>query len=280
MRVLSFVVMVTVVLGTLLAIPRRSNRVAACSIAPSMFENEVKRAGLILLADASDVGGGENSAPTLTPTLTPPPPETATRDPSATRTSRPTISVTATPAAPSSTPPHEPPARPELVGQRATLDVVQVYIGQPEPRFVIDGSARASYERELRGVEAGFRSPCGPWPAARYVEGGRYLVLVGRSTQGDYITYRRLRVEGDDIALHEDVYGSQYVSGLQMQGVTYRRYFAGVAARIDQGTDYDYATITADRLPLMMLVHAITDIRNGTSIAPPETGNAGLAASP
>jgi hypothetical protein len=59
-----------------------------------------------------------------------------------------------------------------------------------------------------------------------------------------------------------------------LQEATYRRYFAGVPARIENGI----AIITADRVPLARVLDAVTALRGGREIAPPETGSAGLAA--
>jgi len=267
--------------GMIAASSREPARVGACSIAPTIFDDLVKKVPFIVLADVVDAGGPQNSAPTLSPTPTPSRTATNTPDPSTTRTPKPSATPrtrTPTPLPASPTPTSTPPPYYDLTGTRATLSILRTYAGDaPASPFVIDAEQRAQFERELRGIEAGQRGSCGPFPPARYSAGARYVVLAARERSGASATSMRLRVEGDDVILCDKSRPNDW-SCPQMHGATYRRFFAGVEARIDPAGDQDYATITAARMPLARFVAAIKAIRSGSNITPPETGSAGLAA--
>jgi hypothetical protein len=267
--------------GMLVASSREPAPVGACSIAPTIFDDLVKKVPFIVLADVTETGGPENSAPTLSPTPTPSPTATDTPVPGATRTPKPSATPrtrTPTPLPASPTPTYTPPPYYDLTGTRATLSIVQAYAGDPPPSpFVIDAEQRAQFERELRGIEAGLRGSCGPFPPARYRAGARYVVLAARERSGAAATSMRIHVEGDDVILCDKSRPTDF-SCPQMHGAAYRRFFAGVEARIDPAGDQDYATITAARMPLAQFAAAIEAIRSGSNITPPETGSAGLAA--
>jgi hypothetical protein len=57
-----------------------------------------------------------------------------------------------------------------------------------------------------------------------------------------------------------------------MEPATYDRYFSGIASNEDR------TFITAKRIPLATVLRAVAGLRGDPSIAPPETGSAGLAA--
>lgn len=57
-----------------------------------------------------------------------------------------------------------------------------------------------------------------------------------------------------------------------MDPAIYDRYFSGIA------TSEYRQVITADRIPLTRVLRAIAGLRGDPSIAPPETGSAGLVA--
>jgi hypothetical protein len=253
----------------------------ACSIAPTIFDDLVKKVPFIVLADVAEVGGPVNSAPPLSPTPTATPAATDTPAPGATRTPRPSATPrtrTPTPLPPSATPTNTPPPYYDLTGTRATLSIIRAYVGDPPASpFVIDAEQRAQFERELRGIEAGLRGSCGPFAPARYSAGARYVVLAARERSGAAATSMRLRVDGDDVILCDKSQPGD-ASCPQMHGAAYRRFFAGVEARIDPAGDQDYATITAARMPFAQFVAALEAIRSGGNITPPETGSAGLAA--
>jgi hypothetical protein len=245
------------------------------------FEDVVRDAQFIVLADAVSVGGPENRAPTLTPTSTGTATATDTRVPSATRTPTPTRTVhsneTATPTdTPSPAPKPQPWA--DLTGTGAVLSVVRTYAGTPPASpFTIDDATRARVEAELRGIEAGFVPICPFW-AAQYQAEASYIVFGGPDdVAGTPATRMRLRVRGGDVVLCD---GTPEQSCPYMRGATYRRYFAGVEASIQHNpeTGDDYASLTAPRMPLAQMAAAIAAMRNPIRFSPPETGNAGLAA--
>jgi hypothetical protein len=268
-------------IAMLAASSRQPAPAGACSLAPTVFDDLAKQVPLIVLADVQAVGGPVNSAPTLAPTSTPSATPTDTPAPGATRTPRPSATPrtrTPTPLPPSVTPTSTPPPYYDLTGMRATLDVVQTYAGDsPTSPLVIDAEQRARFERGLRAIEADQRSICGPFPVVRYSAGARYIILAAYERSGAAATSMRLRVEGDDVILCDSTRPDDR-SCPQMHGTAYRRFFAGVGARIDHGTEEDFATITAARMPLARFVSALEAIRNGSNITPPETGSAGLAA--
>jgi hypothetical protein len=139
-------------------------------------------------------------------------------------------------------------------------------------------------ERAMREIEA-YRGPpvifsdCPlEWNTHRYVLGARYLVIYGTygvaAVDVDYAV--RYRVSGNDVLIQQ--YASStplwYMESMAMGESLYRRYFAGVPASLEGGL----AIIAAERVPLTNVLRAIAEIRGDPSIAPPDTGSAGLAA--
>lgn len=242
---------------------------------------------IIVVGDAIVVGDDVNRAPTVTPTAT------FTASPSPTRTpifARGTAEPT--PASPpngdGATFPIGVSGTPEgfsLSGYGVTLRVVANY-GGAHPELAggaivnVDAETRQGIERALREYEAGTGgiSSC---PIAafvpKYTEGARYLVFAGHPDipEAGWFTTYRVRVEGGDAVLGGPTIPASDAVALYMTAAQYHRYFAGVAAEVED--EYDYAHITADRVPLTSVLRYAASI-NGSAvrIAPPDTGSAGL----
>lgn len=243
---------------------------------------------IIVVGDAIVVGDDVNRAPTLTPTAT----ATVTPVPSPTSIFRPGIGRAATPVSP---PPGGGPTYPagargtpegfSLSGYGVTLRVVANY-GGAHPELSggaivnVDAETRQGIERELREYEAGTGgiSSC---PIAafvpKYTEGARYLVFAGHPDipEAGWFTTYRVRVEGGDVVLGGATIPASDAVALYMTAAQYHRYFAGVAAEVED--EYDDAHITADRVPLTSVLRYAASISgSAVKIAPPDTGSAGL----
>jgi hypothetical protein len=254
------------VVGAALRIDPADPQVAnACSIAPTTIESASDHATLIVLADVVEVGGAANEQPPLpsaTPTNTYAPPPTLTPEVSPTRTPRGTSSGTPT-TTPSPHPTHTPMPPPDLTGMRATLSVISSYDGDAPSTLTVDAAQRAAYERELRVREAQFppTSICGPIPPNLYAVGQRYLVFVHVS---DAAT-------GSVMAI--PVTNGRVSGNFSLRGETYNRYFRGLPVEFtDEGA---WAILRAETIPLATYVRAVLG-RRGATIAPPNTGTAGL----
>lgn len=253
---------------------------AACSIAPNIFESDVRGAEWIALAEVLAVGPRDISAAPLPPLNTP----TASGSANDTGTLTPTPETSPTregflnlPPTPSPTSTTQPsvirdPLVGDLTGLSATLELGPFYAGSAASPFVIDAAWRAEYEQGLREREAGQIRICGPFAPPKYDLGANYLVFFGKSFIGGTGTVMRLRVEGDDVLLAEP--GAQPGNVvLTLARTTYNRYLQGVEARFEPESP-DYAYITQQRIPLATFARMIAGLRG--TIAPPETGSGGL----
>lgn len=212
-------------------------------------------ASVIVLADAIEVGDGVNRAPTPGPSS---PPRAA-----------------ASPAA------HPTPEHFSLAGIGATLSIVQAYttdvdISQP---LSVDQGQRTGIERELREREAGggLYTTCGLGEFTfRFEQGVRYLVFARDFGNGSgLITISRLPIDGNDVVLVDPSapFGSSPLA--YPTASLYHRFFEGVLAEVDDARGF--AHISAERVPLSAVLRAVAYIRGDASIAPPDTGSAGLA---
>ena len=277
MRIVTASVVIVVVLsGAILVIDRPPARpVQACTGGGSGLEDAAVRARYIVLGDAVEVGDAMNRAPTIAPTATP------------------TITATVRAGTPVPTPPSPPqgdyppfPAysTPEgftLAGFGVTIGVVRGYVGarsEPQGLLYVDQEVRASIEREIREFETGRGiSDCelGRF-TFKFEQGARYLVFATDEEPGyGLVALFRLRVVGNDVLLNEPLAAPYGSAGLYVSPRTYQRFFAGVAAEV--GGEITIVRITAERLPLAAVLRAVAYIRGDPSIAPPDTGSAGLA---
>lgn len=267
------------VLAAVAPVPRRPQGTAlACSYVPTEFEDLIRNATFIGIIETTSVGDGINRQPTLAP------PWTATVDvetpipaASETPTTRAFIrTATPVPSAPVATAavPRPPAFYAELVGQGATASVIRQVAGDSRSSVEIDYETRRRYELDVRRREGmqGVNS-CGLQRAPLYENMTRYLAVL-QATDAMY-TIRRYPIDGDDVVIDQG-YGQ-----LAFFEPTYRRYFGGIAADIQEYGDESgrrYATITAERVPLTRMLAAFRGIRGAPRVIPPETGTAGLAA--
>jgi hypothetical protein len=153
------------------------------------------------------------------------------------------------------------------------MRVQRVIVGPPIVELELGWDGRAAMERQLREWQAGhppFLGTCsfGAF-VPRFVEGGSYVLFMNER-EGGLNDWGILRVEGNDIVFDDDGLRSANNGALYMERDTFDRYFTGIAS------NEDHTFITADRMPLAILVRAIAGLRGDPSIAPPDTGNAGL----
>jgi hypothetical protein len=243
----------------------------ACSLAPATFEEQVREASFIVVAEVVDVGGAANEQPPLpsaTATITMTPLPSSTPEFTPTRTPRnfdsPTPEDTEL-AEPSATP-----APPEdLTGYRAVLDPRVVYAGDSDANITVDALARRLYEEELRRREAliGPISSCTASAPFRYEVGREYFVM-GRIDERGAHTAFVVPVQDNAVVFPEG-------SGLYMERVTHRRYFSEFQLVEGSGDDVNVG-VRMGRMSLARFGSIVLAIRSG--ILPPETGNAGLAA--
>lgn len=227
---------------------------------------DLARMPLILLADAVRVGDAVNRAPTATVTSTP------TTTPTAAGAVTPPATTPVSPPFASPTPPPYPGV--DLTGVGAELSVVRAYAGVAPAHLRIDTRARADLEQRLREIEATrLFSNCTPDRfVARYVVGRRYLVFATEPAHGDIETAALYPVEGDNIVLRDPLLRQSYLGELSMVAKTYRQYFSSLPTY-----EGSYG-LAADRVPLASVLRAVAFLRGDPSIAPPDTGSAGLAA--
>ena len=218
-------------------------------------------AQFIVVADAVSVGDNINRAPLNTPMFTPPTTPTA-----APRTSSPTPP----------SPPHSPssgytPEPFDLTGFGATLAVVQSYSSEAPRQLEVDKISRREVELAVREREAGALTDCAPDHFAHhYSRGSRYLVFAAEHPELGLHTIVRYEISGTDLIL----WGGG-AAGLTMTASTYAHFFAGVPFEGFAGSII--GQITGDRLPLATVLRAVAFLRGDASIAPPDTGSAGLA---
>lgn len=247
----------------------------ACTGGGSGLEDAARRARIIVLGDAVDVGDAVNRAPAVAPTSTP--------------TGTPTLHA-GTPAA---TPPSPPMATGQpfpryatpdgftLAGFGVTLRVINAYtsaLPRPQSLLQVDDELRASIEREIRQLETGRGlTDCelGRF-SFKFEQDIRYLVFATDDEPGfGLLTIFRLRVVGNEVFVSDPLATTYDPTGLYVSAAIYHRFFEGVAAEV--GGENDIARITADRVPLSAVLRAVAYLRHDASIAPPDTGSAGLA---
>ncbi len=247
----------------------------ACTGGGSGLEDAAGRARYIVLGDAVEVGDAVNRAPTIAPTATP----------TATATVRAGTPVPTPPSPPQGNhPPFPAYSTPEgftLAGLGVRIRTVRAYAGTPPdpPALLhIDEELRAAIEREIRGFETGGgTSDC---ELARFTfkfeQGARYLVFAADEPGFGLLTVFRMKVVGSDVLLHDPLATNYDSGGIYVSAAMYRRFFSGVAAEM---AEYDSRTmrITAERVPLVSVLRAVAYVRGDASIAPPDTGSAGLA---
>jgi hypothetical protein len=265
--------MIAVALGVR---PPAARPVLACTGGGSGLEDAAVRARYIVLGDAVEVGGAMNRAPTIAPTATP----------TVTATVRAGTPVPTPPSPPQGNYPRQPAySTPEgftLAGFGVTIRTVRAYAGTlPEPQAPqhIDKEVRASIEREIREFEAG--RGIGDCELGRFTfkfeQGARYLVFAtDEEPEFGLLAIFRLRVVGNDVLLHDPLATTYDPGGIYLSAPIYHRFFAGVGAEM-VGGDNDIVRITAERVPLAAVLRAIAYVRGDPSIAPPDTGSAGLA---
>lgn len=239
--------------------------VYACTGGVANLETFASRAGYVFLGDAITVGGSSNTAPAATPeaTQTPIPPNPS-----------------ATPPPPSPTIPPAPIHVPavNLTGIGATFHIVADYSRVGSQDLVIDNDIRGFVERGLRSAEAGtpLISNCALDAfVMRYTPGARYLVFAEGSGNGEPFATAAFRVTNEQIVFDDSGLMAANNGFLYMERATYDRYFARVPAT-ELGADAAY--FTTGSVPLRDVLRAVADLRGDQSIAPPETGSAGLAA--
>ena len=79
---------------------------------------------------------------------------------------------------------------------------------------------------------------------------------------------------GADVVLDDPAFARAANDHLYMSPETYQRFFAGVPTSSRYPGE---VTLAAGRMPLALVLRAIAFLRGDPSIAPPETGSAGLA---
>lgn len=268
MRRIMLMLVSCVALATLavaLGVRAPSARPALACTGGSDLQFAAERARVVVLGDAIEVGDNINRAPTVTPTPL----------------------RTATPSSPPNAklptfPPYATPVDFSLVGYGVTLLVVHSYASDPQvpsragTLIGVDRETRANIERALREAEARVgASDCAPDAFAfKFQHGARYLVFAGDDQRefGLWVIWR-MRVVGSDVVLSDPPLTSVDATSLSMTAEQYHRSFEGVDATLREG----FAMITARRVPLASVLRLIAYIRGDASIAPPDTGSAGLA---
>jgi hypothetical protein len=220
------------------------------------FQSASAEAQLIFIGDVIEAGDGVNREPTLTPV------PTATRSPYSTPVSppvsRPTFDIQV-----------------DLNGIGELFDVQREIVGHPGAPFALDGEIRRGIEREIRYINAtgGFSDCEIDRGTFRYIPGARYLVFAGQPPGVEFtLTLQRLHVVGADVVFDEP--GSSYAPFVVSREL-YDAAFRGIASQ--PYGESPVLEITADRVPLTTVLRAVAYIRGDPSIAPPDTGSAGLA---
>ncbi len=265
LRFAAFVVACVVALVVLaLWLPSGAPPAAACTGGVPPLEWLTSHGELIVLGEAIEVGDGLNRAPTATATQTPTVTSTPRRGTSS-----------ATPTSPAATPSTFEPRPFDLTGIGMTLRVERVYVGQVGSTVPVDWTGRSWYEKTLRDEEAGkpyYGGTCtlGMFQP-RYRAGQRYL-LFAQGNQ-EWHASGSFAVDGDAI-VGDSLLGGANNGFVYMSPGTYEKFFRGVQSR-----SYlpDRVDLTAERIPLSLVMRAVAYLRGDASIAPPETGSAGLA---
>jgi hypothetical protein len=236
----------------------------------SNIEHFAARAPVVFLGDAVEVGGPANTAPTVTPTPEPTSTPTASSSPGATSTQP----VAASPTVPA--PPTYVPIL-NLTGIGARFRIVADYSRLGRQEFPIDNEVRGFVERALRDAEAGklALSTCAIDAfVPRYTHNARYLVFAEEHVNGAYYAAALFRVEGERVVFNDPGLMSANNGFLYMERATYNRYFsASTPSELNAESVY----FIDGSVPLRDVLRAVAALRGDPSIAPPDTGSAGLA---
>lgn len=241
----------------------------ACTGGIGPFEGYATEAELIVLVEAIEVGDGINHAPTLTASATP------------TATATPDKSITPSPTMPPAPTPYRPLPSPvdfDLNGIGTTFAVKRVIVGSASPTFEYQWDYRARLESEIRIREAGAWSgvescPLGAF-TVRYEQGRDYLLFFYLSLneyEGPLSAWASFPVDDGYVVLDDPLHQQGNNGVIYGSPDTLARYFSGV--RAEEGF------IKQPRVPLNTVLRAIAGLRGDPSIAPPETGSAGLKGS-
>jgi len=255
-------VIAAIVVAPALAIGLRPQPASACTGGGGAFDESARSAPMIVIVEAVEVGDATNRAPTVTPTATPT--VTATT-PAGTATTPPTPADAPLPTAA--------PVALDLAGIGATFRLVQSLAGPAPSRIELFWSDRARIEQELRQIEAGVPVIISCALDAfipRIAAGARYLLFLGVEREPLFLR-AILRVDGDEVVLNDAALLAANQGALIMNPATYRTYFSGVLADVND----EFAFIKAPSVPPAMVLRAIEGLR-GVPITPPVTGSAGL----
>ena len=242
----------------------RPDTALACTGGIGPFEGYATEADLIVLVQAIEVGDGINHAPTLTASATP------------TATATPDESITPSPTMPPAPTPYRPVPGPvdfDLTGIGATFVVQRVIVGTTVPTIEYQWDYRASIEDEIRKREAGAWSgvtscPLGAF-TVRYEQGRQYLLFFNEY-EGSMNGWASFPVDDGQVVLDDPLHQQGNNGAIYASPETLARYLPGV--RAEEGF------VKQPRVPLDMALRAVAGLRGDPSIAPPETGTAGLKA--
>ncbi len=237
-------------------VPRR---VDACTPGPPLYPlEEIARADAIAIVRAESVRGPENSAPTVTPEVSSPPVATAPPDP-----------TSADPFVDGMPPDFS------LEGYGATLRVErEITTGLPSS-FRVDEVEREQLEQTVRTYEAGKGSNCPVSdPRTRYYVGVRYLVFLRMPASGPS-TLARFELEGGNLLVAPETFGiGGEATPLYASALNAARFFPSAPFTAFEGQAI--GQVTAQSVPLDSMLRAVAVLRDDPSIAPPDTGSAGL----
>ncbi len=269
LRFAAFVAACSVALVVLAASSRSAApRAEACTGGVGPLEWLTENSDLIVLGRAVEVGDAANHAPPATPTAS------RTSTPTATTGRSPGTPITSSSPTPIATMPVIVPSV-DLAGIGMTLAVERAYVGGASANIAIDANVRSGIERELRDIEAGILriTDCRLDAfVARYHVGLRYLLFV--AGEPDQYVAGVFIVDGQDVVLDDPELSRAATDRLYMSLDTYQRFFSGVPTASRYAGE---VTLATDRVPLFRVLRAVAFLRGDPSIAPPETGSAGLA---
>jgi hypothetical protein len=232
----------------------------ACTGGIPPFETFAAETDLIVLVQADRVGDAINRAPTVTPSATPSAPATLLP------------SVTPPPTVPASFEPDPSVIDFDLRGIGVTFGVRRVIMGTTAPTIEYQWDLRSLLESQIRAAEAGAPPAASSCSFGSFIvryEQGRQYLLFFNEYEGSMTVWASFPVDDGQVVLDDPRHQQANNGAIYTQDPeTLARYFPGVRA--------ENGLIKQPRVPLNVVLRAVAALRGDPSIAPPETGTAGL----
>lgn len=163
----------------------------------------------------------------------------------------------------------------DAVNDDGQFQVVESFIGDPGTALDVGAGSRVADPALSATQSSPMVTNCAGSFAPRYIAGRRYLLFVDYIDTGFPLVRIVLPVDGIEVITGDPLLTSSNNGTLYMGVGLYQAFFEGFAQKT-YGDEIVY--LDAGRVPLSIVIAAISSLRPTMTIVPPETGTAGLAA--